>query len=164
MAMWNGHPLEDFIMGYRLRGGRPKNMGQGIYWVQRHLADSRAEERRIIAEQRRIDSKNESVRKFNEKWRRILQNHSRYYEKVIGIELTISMSKFDIINKKAEIYNDVRKYIGANIENATMGDLSKMATAARSNMMSLAKALGHEASYDAATKVATIEGVDYDFS
>ena len=151
-------------MGYRLRGGRPKNMGQGIYWVQRHLADSRAEERRIIAEQRRIDSKNESVRKFNEKWRRILHNHSRYYENVKGIELTISTSKFIIINKKAEIYNDISEYIGANIENATMGDLSKMATAARSNMMLLAKALGHQASYDAATKVATIEGVDYDFS
>lgn len=151
-------------MGYRLRGGRPKNMGQGIYWVQRHLTDSRAEARRIIAEQRRIESHNDAVKKFNEKWHRIVRNHSQYYENLEGIEITISTSKFDIINKKAKLYNEISEYIGANIESATMGDLSKMATAARSNMMLLAKALGHQANYDAATKVANIEGIDYDFS
>lgn len=28
-------------MGFRLKGGRPKNMKQGVYWVQRHRDDLR---------------------------------------------------------------------------------------------------------------------------
>ncbi len=28
-------------MGYGLKGGRPKNMKQGVYWVQRHRDDLR---------------------------------------------------------------------------------------------------------------------------
>ena len=34
-------------MGYRLRGGRPKNMRQGIYWVQRHRDNTRRQRNKI---------------------------------------------------------------------------------------------------------------------
>lgn len=151
-------------MGFRLRGGRPKNMGQGIYWVQRHLADSRAAERRHAAEQRRVEKQNEAARKFNEKWHRISTNVSDYFENYAELEVKTSTSTRDKIVEKINIYNNLRQSINANVETATMGDLSKLATAGRACMLLCAKARGQMAVYDASDKTLNIEGVIYDFS
>ncbi|WP_252258597.1 prefoldin domain-containing protein [Erythrobacter aurantius] len=151
-------------MGFRLRGGRPKNMGQGIYWVQRHLADSRAAERRRVAEQRRVEKQNEAARKFNEKWHRISSNVTGYFTKYADVDAKASEAKRDKIVEKINEYNNLKDFIQNNIESASMGDLSKLATAGRACVLLCAKARGQKAAYDAGSKILMVEGVAYDFS
>lgn len=38
-------------MGFRLKGGRPKSMKQGVYWVQRHRDDLRRGQRSVYTPQ-----------------------------------------------------------------------------------------------------------------
>jgi len=45
----------------RFRGGSPKNMGQGQYWVRRNLDD----QRRLAAAARRVDAERERAEKAN---------------------------------------------------------------------------------------------------
>jgi len=151
-------------MGFRLRGGSPKNMRQGIYWVQRHLADTRAAERRHAAAQRRVDKQNEVARKFNEKWQRISSNVSGYFTEYADLEAKVSESARDKIVDKINIYNSLRESIQNNIETASRGELSKLATAGKTCVLLCAKARGQQAAYDAGTKILVVEGVVYDFS
>lgn len=151
-------------MGFRLRGGRPKNMGQGIYWAQRHLADSRAAERRHSAEQRRVEKQNEAAKKFNEKWHRISSNISGYFTMYADLDVKTSAAKRDKIVEKINLYNELRELIQSNIQSASMGDLSKLSTAGRACVLLCAKARGQKAAYDTGTKIMIVEGVTYDFS
>jgi hypothetical protein len=151
-------------MGFRLRGGSPKNMRQGIYWVQRHLADARAAERRHAAEQRRAEKRDDAARKFNEKWHRISSNVSDYFEKYADVEAKGSASTRDRIVEKINFYNNLKDSINAHIEAASMGDLSKLATAGRTCMLLCAKARGQMAAYNAGDKTLNIEGKIFDFS
>lgn len=151
-------------MGFRLRGGSPKNMRQGIYWVQRHLADSRAAERRHAAEQRRVDKQNEVAKKFNEKWHRISSNVSGYFTNYADLEAKVSESLRDKIVDKINVYNILRGTIQNNIETASMGELSKLARAGRTCVLLCAKARGQMAAYNAGDKTLNIEGKIFDFS
>jgi hypothetical protein len=151
-------------MGFRLRGGSPKNMRQGIYWVQRHLSATRAAERRHAAERRRVDKQNEVARKFNEKWHRISSNVSDYFTRYADLEAKVSESARDKIVDKINVYNRLKDSIQNNIETASMGELSKLATAGRACVLLCAKARGQKAAYDAGSKILTVEGLAYDFA
>lgn len=151
-------------MGFRLRGGRPKNMGQGIYWVQRHLADARAAERRRDAEQRRVERQDEKARAFNEKYHRVMRNVSDYFSKYASVDVVTSANIRDKIVEKIDHYNKLNSSMQISIEDSTMMDVSKLATAGRSAMIACAKARGQKAVYDAASKIVFIEGISYDFS
>ena len=156
--------FKDVKMGFGLRGGRPKNMGQGIYWVQRHLADTRATERRRVTEQRRVEKHNDAATKFNEKWKRIKNNVSNYFDASANIEAKGSLATRDKIVEKINSFNELQSYINRNIESASFRDLSKLSTSGRTCMLVWAKARGQKAAYDADCKILTIEGVAYDFS
>ena len=151
-------------MGFRLRGGRPKNMGQGIYWVQRHLADAHAAERRRDAEQRRVERQDEKARAFNEKYHRVTRNVSDYFSKYASVDVVTSANIRDKIVEKIDHYNKLNSSMQISIEDSTMMDVSKLATAGRSAMIACAKARGQKAVYDAASKIVFIEGISYDFS
>jgi len=154
----------DNRMGFRLRGGRPKNMGQGIYWVQRHLADVRAAERRRLGAQRRVEAHNQKAEKFHQKWHRISANVTGYFMKYANVDAKGSASTRDKITEQIHIYNELKRSVQANIENAPMSDLSRLATAGRACMFLCAKARGQLADYNAGTKTLIIESVEYDFS
>jgi hypothetical protein len=111
-----------------------------------------------------VEKQNEAARKFNEKWHRISTNVSDYFEKYAELEAKTSASTRDKIVEKINIYNNLRQSINANVETASMGDLSKLATAGRACMLLCAKARGQMAVYDASDKALNIEGVIYDFS
>ena len=100
-------------MGFGLRGGRPKNMNQGIYWVQRHLAD-----------ERRVARANEKAKQFNLRFNRITQNVNSFFDGRGQIE--VNPKSYERINRTMELYNLAREQINSNIEDATFRDLGKL--------------------------------------
>jgi hypothetical protein len=140
-------------MGFSLRGGRPKNMGQGIYWVQRHRDDLR---RRQSANDRALD--------FNNRYNRILQGFSDVFLAYIGPKGTIEVTANSKLHKSLSRYNEINSLIEADIDSATQGDLSKLATAAKNTLIEIAKRENWHWEWDASIKSLVLNKAKLDFS
>ena len=150
-------------MGFRLRGGRPKNMGQGIYWVQRHLGDQRAAARADAAAQRRVALANQKAISFNERYHRIVDNVVSYFSANSGpTEATPRQAR--ALSAKIEEYNSLKTAIDQDIEAARATDLSRLATLARGIIRSCAKMRKQVCEYDAQDKLLTVDDHSFDFS
>ena len=96
----------DFVrskMGFRLRGGTPKNMGQGIYWVQRNLADQRA----AAARQKCIRKAEEADQKRAQK---ALDIAKRFDKRCLYIQVT-TKEYFDVADDKVFAVLNRRKIL-----------------------------------------------------
>lgn len=145
--------FEEIAMPFNLRGGRPKNMGQGIYWTQRHLADTR----------RRASSRSAAER-FNERFFRIDREFHRIYDVLAdkkGNVPVVSGSKLDIA---LDEYSSILAYINSDPYTATQGDLSKLATRAKRILTEIAKDRGLRHEWDAKEKILTIDTRSIDLS
>lgn len=151
-------------MGFNLRGGRPKNMGQGIYWVQRNVADQKAEARSAAAEERRVNRLNEAATNFNEKKQRIIQNLKSYIGLNGKIEIENNPKLIETMYKKINKPNAILDAIHDDVESSSMADLSKLSKAVIDCIEFMAKHRNQKISYDKYRKVLSIDDVDYDFS
>lgn len=151
-------------MGFRLRGGTPKSMKQGIYWVQRHVADLKAAQRRREAERAREEKARETVAKLKKKLNRIIENTKLYYSRHADLPITVTEAKHDKISEAVEEYNAMKDLLSKHIDRATMRDMTKFATIAKSVITMTAKARKQAVSYDAKTKILSIDGKNYDYS
>lgn len=146
-------------MGFRLRGGNPKNMGQGIYWVQRHLAD----QKRMAAAQRRVDRANEKAKAFNERFERIVQNFRHYHLAHKDQTMTITPKRLESLSGKIDGFEELREWINENIDTAGQTHLSRLSTLARSAISICAKIRKQDVHYDGSTKTLKIDDQFYRF-
>ena len=140
-------------MPFNLRGGRPKSMGQGIYWIQRHLADKR----------RRSTSRS-SAERFNERFFRIDREFHRIYDVLAeenGKVTVVSGSKLDTA---LDEYSSLLAYINSDPCAATQGDLSKLATRAKRILTEIAKERGLPNEWSAEHKILMIDERSIDLS
>lgn len=144
-------------MGFRLRGGRPKNMGQGVYWTQRHLADQRATARANA----RIEAANASTAAFNERYSRILRNVKTYFDD--AGEITVGAADRDRIAVASDTFSALQSAIASDIEGATKTDLNKLATAAKNLISLFGKAKGEAAKWDRSTMMLVMDGRGFEF-
>jgi hypothetical protein len=146
-------------MGFNLRGGRPKNMGQGNYWVQRH----RDEQRRIASREIAAKKAAEKIHAFNEKWDRIYDNYMTYMKSKINQKIEATPAKFRSLQNKSIAAEELRSYINNNIDTATMRDLSKISTMYISIMKLMAKICNEKSEYISESKILIINGNSYNF-
>ena len=140
-------------MAFNLRGGRPKNMHQGTYWVQRARDSSR---RRVTGELQ--------VLRFNNRYSRITNQFAAVFQSYAGPGGTIEVIVGSRLNLSLDRFNDLKSWIDRNIDNATNADLSKLATSAKNVLIEIAKREGWEASWDATAKQLMLNGRGLDFS
>lgn len=140
-------------MPFNLRGGRPKNMGQGIYWVQRARDQSR---RRASAFER--------IEAFNARYNRITRQLVSFMKNYGGPSGTVEVVAGSRLDQALDRYNDLKGHIDRNIDAATNGDLSKLATAAKVILVQIAKREGWQADWDVKNKRLVLKGSVYDFS
>lgn len=146
-------------MGFRLRGGTPKNMGQGIYWVQRYQAD----QKRMASAQRRADRANEKATAFNERFQRIVHNVRDYHLAHQGQQMTATPKKFEAISEKISAFEELKEWIDDNIDAAGQTHLSRLATLARSVISLCAKVRKQDVQYNGSTKILQIDKQVYRF-
>jgi hypothetical protein len=147
-------------MGFNLRGGRPKSMNQGIYWVQRHRDD----QRRIANSERAAHKNAEKISSFNEKWRRINNNYQSYMKTKASQTILTTPAKLRFLQNKVEAAAELKEMINDNIESVSMKDLSKLSTIYRDIMKKMAEACGDQVCYKSELKLLTINGKPFDFS
>ena len=107
-------------MPFNLRGGRPKNMGQGIYWVQRYQSDNRRRAKSELA-----------VLRFNNRYNRITSEFLSIFLPYAGPGGTIEVASGSRLAKALDSYNEMKTWIDRNIDRAGNAELSKLATAAK---------------------------------
>jgi hypothetical protein len=140
-------------MGFRLRGGRPKQMRQGIYWVQRAR-----DQQRVRA------SSYERVVRFNERYNRITGSFLSVYRPHSGADLKVRVANGSRLSDALDRYNELKLWIDANVEHATQSDLSKLATAAKRILIEIAKREAWNWCWEAKAKKLTINNDVLDFS
>lgn len=140
-------------MPFNLRGGRPKNMRQGIYWVQRERSRSRA---RVCGELQAL--------RFNNRYHRITSQFLSIFQPYAGRKGTIEVRIGSKIDQALDGYNDLKTWIYANIDGATKSHLSKLATAAKGVLVEIAKNEGWAFAWDTSSKALMIKDRKLDFS
>lgn len=155
-------------MPFNLRGGRPKNMKQGIFWVQRHLSNQKR-----TAVQRNQEIKENLRREFiDEKLNRIRNNVVKYAmsisseksEKSASISFLIDEKKAETINKNLDEFNALLEFIDGNKYTIKLTAYNKLSTLGRSVIKSLASAKGQKYEYQKDTKYVKVNGLIFDFS
>lgn len=132
-------------MTFRLRGGRPKNKGQGIYWVQRHVADQKAAARSAATAQRQADKQKEKIDAFVGRYERLFLNVKNFFDE--QGEIRVGEKDRDRIATAQERWEDLRQAIVDDPGSMTHADLSKFATAGKNLISVFAKAAGMHASW-----------------
>lgn len=128
-------------------------MGQGIYWVQRERAQTRAR-----------SSSEQQAHRFNERYGRITRQFTSVFAPYAGETGTISVVVRSPLDSALDSYNELKAWIDANVDDAKMGDLSKLATAAKRILVEIAKREGWPYQWDAANKSLMVRGATVDFS
>lgn len=151
-------------MGFNLRGGRPKNMKQGIYWVQRHLAD----QKRVAAEERKIQKDRQRIAFIDEKFNRIKNNISTYFISIKGSDGKISIETNERNGEKLsnlfENYNSLMEYIEKDKYGLKLTAFTKLATNAKILVKFTSKLRGDKVSISDDKKILHVNGLNLDFS
>ena len=151
-------------MAFNLRGGSPKSMKQGIYWVQRHLAD----QKRAAAQQNRVEKDRQRRIYIDEKFERIESNLTKYSLSIANDKSTINFNttekKKEKLEKCLEDYNSLRVYIKKNKYGIKLTAFNKLSTLARALIKVMASAKGNAYSYDSDRKIVSVNGLKLDFS
>ncbi|WP_141249506.1 hypothetical protein [Sphingobium sp. D43FB] len=146
-------------MPFNLKGGRPKNMNQGTYWVQRQVAG----QTRVEAHERRIAMANEKATAFNERYERIVQNCIGYHSRHQGEAMSGTQKQVTALTEKITEYGNLKEWIDKHIDDAKSTDLNRLATLGRAVIVSCAKARKQDVHYEASSKVLTVSGVAMKF-
>jgi hypothetical protein len=146
-------------MPFNLKGGRPKSMKQGTYWVQRHVADQKRE----AARQRRIATADAKAAAFNERYSRILQNCMEYHLQHQGTQVETTQKQFERLTEKINQYNELKSWIDGHIDAAKASDLNKLATLGRAIIVICAKTRKQAVYYDASEKKLTVANTVMNF-
>lgn len=151
-------------MPFNLRGGSPKNMKQGVYWVQRHLAD----QKRAAAQQNRVEKEKQRQIYIDEKFERIKSNLTKYSLSIANEKSEINFITTEVrkenIDNCLENYNSMRIFIEKNKGDISLTALDKISTLARALIKAMALAKGNEYSFDRTSKIVVVNGICLDFS
>jgi len=149
-------------MPFNLRGGSPKSMKQGIYWVQRHQADQRRRSRgsRRSANPQPTSLGLEVSGNLTERYERIL-SHVKIM--IDGLEVGFSNEKeADKFRSAADKYQEIRKECDA--EGLSAGRLNRLQTAAKNLIVMTLSDVDVEISWLAKERLLIIDGNKLDFS
>ena len=102
--------------------------------------------------------------RFNERYGRITHNFLSVYGPYAGPDLTVSVTHGSRLSDAIDRYNELKVWIDFNIDSATHGDLSKLATAAKRILIEIAKRECWKHQWDASNKILTIKDSTLDFS
>lgn len=92
-------------MAFNLRGGRPKNMSQGAYWVQRHQADGRKRE-----------SAQASAARFDARYERITAQFVEVFRSFADEDGDVDVAIGSTLDAAMDDYNDLKTWIDRNID------------------------------------------------
>lgn len=135
-------------MPFNLRGGRPKNMKQGTYWVQRHQADKARRNKSVNAQLRQKERYDRIFGHLGD----FANGETFTTNEKDGAKILELKSKFDARNEEAKS------------ENYSRPSVSRFATSTKNLMVSLAKSVSYENYWDSNSKILYINGKEYDFS
>ena len=121
-------------------------------------------ERKADAHQRKIDKLNQKIAVFNAKYKRIMKNFNDYFSLHASDNIGSDVNLLKKMQSQLDKYYSIYEYIENNVEEASIGDLSKLSTAARNAMVFFAKLKLQSYEYNSQLKTLTIDGIEYDFT
>lgn len=152
-------------MPFNLRGGRPKSMKQGIYWVQRHQADLQ----RTATAAKRDAAQATKKAKADAKNALLIATYERLFGNVKSFfdelpEFSASRDQADAISAAQAEWEIQRASLVENPRSITMASLRKFGTAGKNLIVICAKPAGLDAKWLPASRHLRVGDQIIDFS